>query len=44
MKILTLREVLTTLNPSPIFVAVANFAEVLAVNDDGFDPKKSYHR
>jgi hypothetical protein len=34
MKILTLREVLTTLNPSPIFVAVADFAEVLAVNSD----------
>jgi hypothetical protein len=34
MKILTWREALNTLNPSPIFVAVADFAEVLAVNGD----------
>jgi len=34
MNILTWRQVLTTLNPSPIFVALGDFAEVLAVNGD----------
>jgi hypothetical protein len=44
MKVITWKAVLTILNPSPIFAAVASFAEMLAVNGDGFDPKKSYHR
>jgi hypothetical protein len=44
MKVLTWKAVLTTLNPSPIFTAVASFAEMLAMNGDGFDPKKSNHR
>jgi hypothetical protein len=44
MKILTWKEVLTTLNPSPIFGAVANFAEVLAMNGDGLYPKESDRR
>jgi len=32
MKFLTWKVLLSTLNPSPIFVAVANFAEVLAMD------------
>jgi hypothetical protein len=36
MKVLTWNAVLTILNPSPIFVAVASFAEMLAMMD--FDP------
>ena len=44
MKVLTWKAMLTALNPSPIFAAVANFAEMLAMNGDGLDPKKSNHR
>jgi hypothetical protein len=34
------KEVLASLNPSPIFLVVANFAELLAMNGDGLYPNE----
>ena len=41
MEALTWKAVLATLNPSPVFEAVARFGEELAMNRNGLDRNKS---